>query len=369
MKTKSKRIVGVSDVSLGYGSPQIPAFMSSLVDYYKEAEGIIIEPDQLEKKPRHDQFVKFAIKRLHSIFPPHSIPGKIEYNRMAAKEVNRLRPEILIIHSEYSLPVLLELTYRPRFVIYYALELVSYTSTIEIARDVASTIDLAIYPEENRATKDSQQCRFNQVQKVIIYNSADSVSHHKTIVPATERNGKILYNGTIEKDRTFAEYFLRREIQSVPIDIFGLVDGLEKKETKDQLSKLSGAITYYGYINAEELAQLRGHYSYNIVMWNPSREDQLYASPNKFFESIASGVPPIAAPHPQCKMIINRYKCGVLMDDWSFDSFYDAIQKARKAYGTKQYTTMVENCQKAFVRELNWEKQFEKVKPFLKALE
>jgi glycosyltransferase involved in cell wall biosynthesis len=54
------------------------------------------------------------------------------------------------------------------------------------------------------------------------------------------------------------------------------------------------------------------------------------------------------------------------MDDWSFDSFYEAIRQALEIYGTDKYDRMVENCRKAFIEELNWEKQFEKVKPFLK---
>jgi glycosyltransferase involved in cell wall biosynthesis len=155
-------------------------------------------------------------------------------------------------------------------------------------------------------------------------------------------------------------------MQSVPVDMFGLIEGPEKQESKAEFSKLFSSVRYYGCIDAEALANLRRFCSFSIVMWNPSEENQLYAAPNKFFESIAAGVPPITAPHPQCKMLVDRYKCGIVMDGWDFNSFYAAIQQALKIYGTEQYNIMVENCRKAFVQELNWEKQFEKVKPFLK---
>jgi glycosyltransferase involved in cell wall biosynthesis len=362
------QIVGVSDVSIGYGSRQIPAFMQSLVDYYKKAEGIIIEPDQPEKPPQHDQVPELKVKRIKTSFN-FSVPlGRIEYNMQAAREVNRLRPDILIIFCTYSLPVLFKLAYKPELIIYYSIESIDAygPSDIKMNRCAAPFFDLIIFPEENRATKDSARCGFLKITTVILYNCADTFSAGKSIVPPQERNGRILYGGTVEKGLTYAEYFLRKEMQSVPVDIFGIITGSEKEETEQEFSKLRGSVQYYGYMGNKEIVDLRRFYSFSIVAWAPTNENQLYAAPNKFFESIAAAVPPIAAPHPQCKMIINRYKCGILMEDWNFDAFYAAIQQALKIYGTDHYNTMVANCRKAFAQELHWEKQFEKVRPFLR---
>ena len=95
-------------------------------------------------------------------------------------------------------------------------------------------------------------------------------------------------------------------------------------------------------------------------------ENQLYAAPNKFFESIADGVPPIAAPHPQCKMMIDRYKCGILMRDWSEGEFFSALDQALRLYQTDSWYEMVSNCGTAVRQELNWDHQFEKLKVHLR---
>jgi glycosyltransferase involved in cell wall biosynthesis len=361
-------ILGVCDVSLGYGSGQIPAFILSLLKHYGTSRGIVIEPGDPDKHPKHDQFPQFEFYRAITAFNPYSTQGRIEYNLQAAKIVNKLRPEILVIFCTYAIPVLLKLKYRPKFVIYYSIESIPSYGQRDVAmnRYTAPLIDLVIFPEENRAMKDSERCGFKNIPKAILYNCSDLLRSDKSIIPPQERNDRIIYGGTIEKGRTFAEYFLRGEMQSIPVDLFGLVRGPDKQEVTRELFMRADSLRYHGYVDAEKLNSLRKIYSFSITMWKPVSENELYAAPNKFFESIADSVPPIAAPHPQCAMILKRYHCGILMDDWSFNSFYAAIQEALKIRSTDQYDKMVENCRKAFEQELNWEKQFAKVIPLLK---
>jgi hypothetical protein len=51
------------------------------------------------------------------------------------------------------------------------------------------------------------------------------------------------------------------------------------------------------------------------VTWNPDNENQLYAP-----------------PHPRCKLPLDRYRCGILMADWSFDASLKALRKAVDLY-------------------------------------
>jgi glycosyltransferase involved in cell wall biosynthesis len=124
-------------------------------------------------------------------------------------------------------------------------------------------------------------------------------------------------------------------------------------------------VRYGGTLGASRLAEIRGDYIYSIVAWNPTNENQRFAAPNKFFESIAAGVPPIAAPHPQCEEVLSRYRCGLLMPDWGFDAFHDTIQKALRIYETDAWDEMVAQCARAAKADLNWDAQFEKLLPYL----
>ena len=131
------------------------------------------------------------------------------------------------------------------------------------------------------------------------------------------------------------------------------------------LESLQGNVRYMGYVEAEELEAARTKYAYSLTMWNPSNENQFFACPCKFFESIAALVPPIAAPHPQCKMLIERYGCGIVMEDWTLTAFESAIRRAQRLYGTSEYERMVSGCKQALLEELNWDHQFERVRPLL----
>lgn len=362
-------IAGVSDVSVGYGSPQVIAFMQSLAQHYG-GETILFEPDQLERRVHLDLPSEMPAERIATVYHPHHHrAGRIEYILQIARRLDELCPKVLVIFCTYSLPVLFKLRFRPSFVVYYSVEsIASYGPfDLEVNRQLSGLVDLLIFPEENRAMGDTARCQFQGIPKIILYNCTNTASAgHETVSPYA-RNGRILYAGTIDKRRTFAEYFTHKEMQGVPLDLFGVISGWD--HSNNFLEALCRPIRYGGYLDAPALQRIRKWYCYSLVIWNPSDENQLYAAPNKFFESIADGVPPITAPHPQCKMLIERYRCGLVMRDWSFEAFAEALHEGLKMYGTGAYTDMVEGCRRAVTQELTWERQFEKVKRFLKEIQ
>jgi glycosyltransferase involved in cell wall biosynthesis len=126
-------------------------------------------------------------------------------------------------------------------------------------------------------------------------------------------------------------------------------------------------VRYLGAVSNTELAELRAAYAFSFVAWAPTQFNTLYACPNKLFESIASGVPPIAAPHPQCAAVLREHDCGILMRNWSFDAFCEALDTAQGLLGTPRYRQLVRNCLHAHRTALNWERQFAEVAGLLPA--
>ena len=365
MKSKLQAVV-VADASLGYGSPQIPALARSLADYYS-AEAAIIEPDTPGKPARHELYPDLTVKRLYGDTEPYTLPGRIQYLVEAAKEVDRLRPDILVVVCTYCLPLLLRMKFRPPLIIYYSIEsIVCYGDwDVQLNRAVASMIDLIIFPEENRAANDLNRCGFHSIPMAILYNcSADQWNTNQPI-GVEARNGRIISQGAIASEHTFADYYLNQEIQRLPIDLYGPIVGHNAASLSESFSTMRRNVRYLGHADLRSLAELRRRYSFSIVIWNPGVERGLYAPSNKFFEAIQDGVPPITAPHPQHKLLAERYQCGLVMKGWSFESFYEALLQALELYGTDRYAEMVANCQKAVREELNWETQFNKVKRLL----
>lgn len=359
-------IVAVSDASLGFGSPQVPEFVRSLRDHY-DGECVIIEPDSFDKPPRHELYPELKIERLPTGINPYTPEGRIRYLMAAADRINQLNPDVLVVFCTFCLPVLFKLRRRPKFVIYHSIEsIVFYGETdLEMNRAAVPWIDLVIFPEENRAARDLERCEFHGVPIVEMLNCANPLSSKDNVVPPELRNGRLISQGAIAWAQTFPEYYLRDEVQRLPVDLYGPIGGPESDRLTHELKAMRKSVRYRGLVDLHELAEIRRTYCYSIVIWTPTVERALFAPSNKFFEAIADGVPPITAPHPQHQLLVERYGCGIVMDDWSYEAFYAALRRALRLYGTSGYTEMVENCRIAVAEELHWDFQFEGVRPYL----
>ncbi|MHC4181343.1 MAG: glycosyltransferase family protein, partial [Planctomycetota bacterium] len=258
---------------------------------------------------------------------------------------------------------------RPKFVIYHNYELAAGYGPLDVAmnRHAARLVDLITFPEENRARVDTAACGYDGIDKVIIYNCGDLMTKtRQDIAPAHQRNGKMIYYGTIARRVALSEYFLDDRIQGIQIDLYGRIMEPNEQATQEVRAGLRGSVRYHGLLDAEDLVRLRREYAFSVAMWNPTISDNhLYSAPNRLFSSIQAGVPPIVAPHPQCKMIVQRFDCGIVMRDWTFEAFRDALREGMRVYGTARYAKMVENCRRAAETDLNWDSQFEKIKHYL----
>jgi len=355
----------VSDISIGYGTPQIPLFMRSIHAYFRgTGKPLIIEVDQPERPPRHHHFPDLEIIRLFTCNHPHAVhAGKIDYILGAARILNERRPDVLMIPNAYCLPVLWKLNYRPRLMVYYVFEMANpfgydYEET-RLNAEAGNLVDLVIFPEHNRAIQHIQQFEYQNLTNLVLFNAAPLLDEPD--VPSDSRNKRIIYHGTIHEERTKGVFYLDEAVRKMPIDLFGNVQSVTP-EFRDKLLAEGDNLQYHGYVDNATLRSIRKTYSYSITYWNPSIKNQLYACPNKFFESIAAGVPPITAPHPQTKKLVERYDCGIVMKDWSLSAFVNALKHAMDLVDTPRFARMVRNCKVAYKRELNWESQFQKVK-------
>jgi len=368
-------VAGVSDVSLGYGSPQIPAFLRSLREHFQADAAYVFEPDQSGRPPRHELFPDLNIIRVPTAVHPYNGDGWVEYNGRVGRRLRQLDPDVLVTFSPPVTPSLWMVRGRPKLSIYYMLESLgfyvaggAYAEFLrKLHRYLRSYVDLVVFPEENRAALDASLGNLQGLPLAVMYNTAPVDAEAHAPIPPEYRLQRFLYTGSIQRKNTLADYFLDEAVRSMPIDLFGPISGEGAESLLMELSMLTGNICYHGLVDAAELNAIRRRYCYSLVLWAPLNDQQLYACPNKFFEAIADGVPPITGPHPQCKAIIERYQCGILMDDWSFPSFQQALKRAWSCLGTPQYQRMVDNCRVAAAAELNWETQFDKVRRLLPA--
>lgn len=349
----------ISDVELGYGSPQIAALVRHLAGRYG-AEAVVIEPrDSGSGRPPVDVGIRTVPVTVDG---PYTPGGRQKYNAGAAAHVEKLKPDVLVVCTTYSLPSLFLLESRPRTVLYYYLEVATVygSSDVQMNARLDGMVDAVIFTEENRAVHFGQEFGFGGARFCVIYNCVNGPAASE---PLPERNGRYLYQGTVRAD-TMADCFFDPAMQRVPLDIYGKLDGGYRYKA----GGLAGDVKYLGYVESAELERMRPAYAYSLVLWRPDNENTRWASPNKLFESIASGVPPISTPNPQCEMLLRRHGCGMLLGGYDLDSLLEGVELAGERYDGSAYGRMVDNCARAVRAELNWPAQMAKVDRMLDKL-
>lgn len=355
-------ILGLSDAAFGFGSSQLEQLLVSLGERYAPAKIAAIEPDQ-KARPNRRGSLPFETMRIGSLLPPYDPVFLIEYNMAIYDQISEKKPDVIVASSGWVLPGVLRSKHRPRLFIYYMFESVEHqisalgADAIDFNRWAIASADLIIVPEKRRANADFRARGWHVEQALEVYN----VSSSHQVMGADARNGKILCAGEVSY-ASMCDLMASEQVAKVQFDIAGSADTTEARALLASLLERPN-IRYLGRVRNAELRSIRPHYAFSTVMWRPDSVSQLYAAPNAFFESIAAGVPPIVAPHPQCLEVLERYDCGIAMEDWTLTAFSAAIDDALKIYQTRhdRYTELVENCRRAYSAELNWQAQFEKI--------
>lgn len=362
----SRTVVTVSDTVLGYGSSQVLSLTRSIAEYLGGSHKIF-QPFVPQRKFIDLSNDGYCIETVTTVEHPWSWVGRIQYLKRVAKSINAHRPDVLVLPNYNMLAIIELLNYRPRKIIHLALEDMEQfggsfwaKNIISKIKQLAKEVDIWIFPEENRAMHDCSTLDIPYDRIGILYNVTTDL---RSTQPATERNGKIIYAGSVDFDRTAAQFFSSPAVVESAIDVFGSLSGSarQKQDFLTTTQSVKSKLKYFGELPAASLADRLPSYAYSLVYWFPNNFALRNAAPNKFFQAIASGVPVVAAPHPQCIALINRYGCGITLKNWEFDTFVLGLKSAMRKIGTPAYQEMINGCNEAFARELNWENQFKKI--------
>lgn len=369
MKT---RLITVSDVVLGYGSPQIADFSNSLCEILR-SPGLICQPLVPNRRVIEGSDWNFlSFETIPTAAHPYNPIGCSEYVYKCLKIINRLKPDVLVI-SNYRLFDLLDgLDYRPSKVIHLALEDLEHvlegrlgSCKLGAIRRQAELVNVWLFPEENRAKDDAKVLGIRWDSIVIFYNVRKT--RHRA-VNTLERSKRIVYAGNLDADRSVGRYIFDPEVARLPIDVYGDLQGSAASiaEMSRKIEGLKRHATYkwqlrwFGLVPGKKLNEVLPSYSFSLVFWLPIRGALLNAAPNKFFQAISAGVPVISAPHPQPKMLIERYGCGVVLDGWEKKHLLSGLQKAEKLMNSAEFDELLANCGRAVTSELSWQVQMDK---------
>ena len=93
--------------------------------------------------------------------------------------------------------------------------------------------------------------------------------------------------------------------------------------------------------------------------------NQYLSLSNKFFDYIHAGIPQVTMNYPEYRKINDQFKIAELLDELSPEAIANAINKV--LHDEKLYSQLSQNCLAA-KRELNWQKEKNKLLDFYKQL-
>lgn len=89
-----------------------------------------------------------------------------------------------------------------------------------------------------------------------------------------------------------------------------------------------------------------------IALYDPSIPNNKYASPNKLFEAMASGIPIIVNKHTSMAEIVQKEKCGVVIPYGNEEALIWAISRLKDDHDLQQW--LGDNGRKAYEDKYNW---------------
>ncbi|MGJ8745318.1 glycosyltransferase [Polaribacter sp.] len=180
--------------------------------------------------------------------------------------------------------------------------------------------------------------------------------------PTTART--ILYQGVLNPGRGIKPMIKAlRFIENLDLIIIGY--GKVEQELKDFVvqEKMENRVHFLGRISREKLFNYTKLATLGMVLEEPLGLSFQYSLPNKLFDYIHAELPIIAGTLPEISRIINQYKVGVLVADYSPEKIAEKINELLQ---DEAQMAEIKRNQKIAKEILCWEKESIKLDRYFK---
>lgn len=201
------------------------------------------------------------------------------------------------------------------------------------------------------------------IRNIPAYHAPDKVIDIRKELSIPDDKVLLLYQGVLLNGRGIPKIFqAMAKLKDTALLILG--DGEQRDNFKNLASSLGIAdrVYFYGMVKNDELINYTAAGDIGLALIENISMSYYYALPNKLFEYIMAGLPVISCNLPQMKKIVDDYKAGICVDTENGDEITGAIEKMIK--DKDSIIQFRKNCLEA-AKELNWQKEFEKLKKYL----
>jgi glycosyltransferase involved in cell wall biosynthesis len=171
------------------------------------------------------------------------------------------------------------------------------------------------------------------VEPVVVRNIAPDVSHllphDRSELGVAERELLVVFQGSgINPGRGGEELLAAIPMtEGVRLLVIGSGDIIESLRRTAEESKASDRIIFLPRMSWEEMMRYTMICDAGLSLDTDTCVNQRYSLPNKIFDYIAAGIPVVVSPLPEVSALIERYGCGIVLEDLSPDSLARQLQR------------------------------------------
>lgn len=165
----------------------------------------------------------------------------------------------------------------------------------------------------------------------------------------------VIYQGVLNKDRGLEELISAfTHLPDFQLWILGSGDVEQHLKKQVENSDLSRQVSFFGKVPFEQLAEITSKAHLGVSLEKGTNLNYHFATPNKVFDYLASGLPVLASGLPEIKKIVDNFQIGLCIDEITPRLI---AEKIRWMYDHPEAMKRWEaNAVKA-AKELCWEKQ------------
>ena len=216
-------------------------------------------------------------------------------------------------------------------------------------------VDICIAPQEDRLK--IAKGIYPYAEHFLVLNCPPKLEPSPSITK--DDNVKILYQGVVGK-HNYPVQLLKMLIhfsEKYEVHFAGRVDDsyielLEEAKSRDNFF-------YHGYLNQEQLSELREKCNVGIVFWDESNLNTKYCAPNKLFEYISNGYYILSCENHSLNNFNSLYKYGEHLPIKNYNCFLSSLN-------SQNFFDVRKNNLALHFKELNFAVQNEKLMERLK---
>ncbi len=312
--------------------------------------------------PQSDEWSGFRVERKGRYYPMLNgqgfglyIKGLMSFNFKTFKYLIKVKPEIVHISDieSYWSGFLYCKIYRKKMIYNIHDNLAQRYQLSKKLKWILNNIEgiavkcssVALVPEEFRRASLPNYCK-SKVK--VVKNTPEDISEGLQREFQIKEQVTIFYAGWMDEGRGIHQLI---EIVNA-LENAQLICAGEGDNKIIEMLKSHEKVNYLGFLTHKEIMDYTNKVDFVYACYNPCREINLYAAPNKLAEALSTGCPVIVNSEAKVSYNVEQYHCGIVAPYGNVDEITQQIKIITQ--DPNVYNEMSRQARKLFEKEYSW---------------